>query len=193
MKSNESQIKEYKLIKLKEGHVWVSRDGTIQLYRGRKNVKIYHCQQHDYPVVYIYGTTYMVHKLVALAWCPLPEGVTYDQVMDSFKNRIYVVDHIDGDKDNYHCSNLRWCTSYENLHFNNMGNRHPGARKGNQHAAKPHKKPSTPKQYKYTYYLDGQPYDIHTLTAKLKCSKSCITEAFRKNYGLVRMGRLTRE
>lgn len=193
MKSNESQNKEYKIIKLKEGPVWVSQDGSIKLPNGHKECKIYHCKAHDYPIVCIYKTTYMVHRLVALAWCPFPQGTTYDQVMTAYIKRDYVVDHIDGNKDNYHYSNLRWCTPYENSHYDNFKQGKMGAQKGNTNAAKPHNILSIRKSYKYTYYLDGEPYDINTLVAKLGCSKSCITEAFRKNYGLVRIGRLTRE
>ncbi len=63
-----------------------------------------------YPQVKLYredgSHTLRVHRLVALHW------VTGRSKLPK-KNR--VVDHIDGNKSNYHWSNLRWCTQGENV------------------------------------------------------------------------------
>lgn len=48
--------------------------------------------------------SFMVHRLVALAWLECPEG--YDK-MD--------VNHIDANKANNHFSNLEWVTHQENM------------------------------------------------------------------------------
>jgi hypothetical protein len=45
-----------------------------------------------------------VHRLVALAWLPPPQGLARE------------IDHIDRDKTNNHYSNLRWVTRRENNH-----------------------------------------------------------------------------
>jgi hypothetical protein len=45
-----------------------------------------------------------VHRMVALAFIPNPENLPQ-------------IDHIDGDRQNNHVSNLRWCTILENRNF----------------------------------------------------------------------------
>ena len=49
-------------------------------------------------------TTYLVHRLVATAFIPNPEGKCS-------------IDHIDEDKLNNDISNLRWCTVQENIAY----------------------------------------------------------------------------
>lgn len=46
--------------------------------------------------------TVMVHRLVALAWC------------DGFSNDAWMVNHIDGNKHNFHADNLEWVTPSQN-------------------------------------------------------------------------------
>lgn len=95
-----------------------------------------------------------------------------------------------GDKLNNHASNLRWCTPYQNANFDNYNkDNRKNSLKGNHNACgrKPGKHVRN-----YIYTLDGVDYKIRELCEFLGCSKSAITEAFRKNHGLVKQGRLTR-
>lgn len=61
----------------------------------------YTVNNRGYATVVIRKKTHMVHRLVAQAFIPNPEGKQY-------------VNHLDGDKLNNHVSNLEWCTIAEN-------------------------------------------------------------------------------
>lgn len=55
------------------------------------------------------NTSYLIHRLVAIAFIPNPLGLPQ-------------VNHIDGDKLNNHYGNLEWVTAYENhIHAENNG------------------------------------------------------------------------
>lgn len=69
----------------------------------------YTLNNRGYYSVGIRRKTYMVHRLVALAFLPNLEGKP-------------VVNHIDGNKCNNHVNNLEWCTVQENnLHARQTG------------------------------------------------------------------------
>ena len=173
----------------------VSKDGdlysefTSRLKNPNKNTGAF-----QYPSIPISvngkSTTYPIHKLVALAWIPLPEDYTYDEVLNSFSKRPLVVDHIDGNKNNYHADNLRWATSLQNSNFDNFDRARMCEKlKGNQNAKNKKNPDSVPR---YDYYYKNKKYKINELCKELKCSKSKITESFRRNLGLVRLGELRR-
>lgn len=105
-------------------------------------------------------------------------------------NNYTVVNHKDENKQNNSADNLEWCTDLYNVNYGTRNQRAAHGLKGNQNA-KNKKKSITPCRYIYIY--NGKEYDIATLSEELKCSKSKITEAFRMNYGLVRLGLLTRK
>ena len=94
---------------------------------------------------------------------------------------------------NNNASNLRWCTPLENVNFDNYDKVLRRERlKGNTNA-KGRRNIDISERKRYIYILDGEEYSIRELITKLNCSKSKITESFRKNLGLVRSGRLTRK
>ena len=95
---------------------------------------------------------------------------------------------------NNNASNLRWCTPLENVNFNNY-TKEPAREKlrGNKNALGRKNSDNSTVGKRYIYILDNEEYSIRELMTKLNCSKSKITESFRKNLGLVRVGRLTRK
>ena len=95
---------------------------------------------------------------------------------------------------NNNASNLRWCTPLENINFDNYDKELRNQKlKGNKNAVGRKNADNLTMRKRYIYILDGEEYSIGELILKLNCSKSKITESFRKNLGLVRSGRLTRK
>lgn len=66
------------------------------------NIKTYGTETNGYMYVHIEGKPYAVHRIVCQDFKPI-ENISK-----------YVVDHIDGNKQNNHISNLEWVTSAEN-------------------------------------------------------------------------------
>ena len=76
-----------------------------------------------YPQVRLYGKTYTVHRLVAMAFLGTPSGKLN-------------VNHLDGDTQNNCVTNLEWCTPKQNVRhaFEVLGRKgHPfkGSRRSN--------------------------------------------------------------
>ena len=190
MKSINNKI--YKSIPGYDGY-YVSKDGEIYSSKSDSFIKV-----HDgmgccvYKVAKLWlgdrSVSLPVHKAVALAWKALPQGYTLNQVLGNYMSHTLVVDHIDGDKQNIHADNLRWATPYEN---SNADNYVKARNVGNKNAV--NKKKHTGPVNRYTYFYDGNEYSLRELCLKLNCSKSKITESFRRNLGLVKAKRLTRK
>ena len=173
---------------------FVSEDGQIYSKLSSKVLKTWMLGCVKYKVARLsIGTKKFicipVHKLVALAWCDFPEGYTAKDVLGNYLSRKLVVDHIDGDKLNNNASNLRWVTQYENINADN--HRKNGARPGNKNACG-RKTGSECGKNSYIYHYDGKEFSLQGICNYLGCSRSKITESFRKNYGLVKQGLLTR-
>jgi hypothetical protein len=91
---------------------FISKDGRIYSNKSKKFLSI---QQSDYPYVNLTedSKTYhlYIHRLVAIQFIPNPKNSK-------------VVNHIDGNKDNYHYLNLEWVSHKENSkHYNSMKNK----------------------------------------------------------------------
>lgn len=95
-------------IKGYEGLYAITEDGQVWSYRRKK----YLAQRYDkygYKRISIRGEdgelkTHFIHRLVAEAYIPNPEGKE-------------TVNHIDEDKENNHYSNLTWMTRAENIAY----------------------------------------------------------------------------
>lgn len=188
--------KTYKQIPGFEGY-YISSDGEIYSTKSSKFINInYNTGTFPYPTVVLTMSDknqccMPVHKLVALAWCPIPSTYTFTEVLGNYLSHNLVVDHIDGDKLNFKASNLRWCTPEENVNFDNYDkNKRSKALMNNQNALG--RKVADPHPRKYIYHYKDKDYSITELCKELNCSRSKITESFRRNLSLVKRGELTR-
>ena len=87
-----------------KGKYLINREGKVWSKITKKLLNP--CIHRDYPKLSLLNKNkerrvYPIHRLVALTFLPQVEG----------KN---IVNHIDGDKTNFHLSNLEWCSAKEN-------------------------------------------------------------------------------
>jgi hypothetical protein len=104
----------------------VSKDGIVIEWETLDQLKVRSHRKdslsrldEDYPLVYVYNPEtmhyryVMIHRLVAMAWVKNPDNDYVERP---------IVNHIDGNKTNYHASNLEWCTfKHNNVHAVNAG------------------------------------------------------------------------
>lgn len=76
---------------------------SIRLYRGSIEPRILTPRKHSrgYVNINLDGKNYYIHRLVAQAFIPNPEGLEQ-------------VNHIDEQKNNNVCTNLEWISNYDN-------------------------------------------------------------------------------
>ena len=90
-----------------EGLYQVSNLGNVKSlnFRGTgKEMVVSLTNKAGYNLVSIKGTSYRVHRLVALAFIPNPENKPF-------------IDHINGIRNDNRVENLRWVTNKENSNF----------------------------------------------------------------------------
>ena len=96
-----------KVLELFGANISVYDDGSVWIHRGTRNKRRFgNTSDKGYKTVLIRdngkGRTVFVHRLVAMAYVPNPDGKPQ-------------VNHIDGDKTNNRPENLEWVTLEENM------------------------------------------------------------------------------
>lgn len=91
-------------IRSKKKVYYISRDGRVYgaMISGNGNVKemSYELSRYGYPCVKVTNKTYVIHKLVALAFIPNP-------------NNYKTIRHVDWNKMNNNAENLEWGSQWE--------------------------------------------------------------------------------
>ena len=92
--------KEFRAIPGYEGY-YVSADAEVYSSKTTKLLKVWDSPRGTYVYKTVVLSTYKnhttvgLHKLVALAWCDLPEGYEVKDILGAYISRTLVVDHID--------------------------------------------------------------------------------------------------
>lgn len=93
-------MENWKTIEFKGRTFIVSDHGRVKYLNGKDKCYALHLSSSGYPS-FTKDKIYLVHRMVAIAFIPNPE------------NKLFV-NHIDGNKQNNHVSNLEWVTKREN-------------------------------------------------------------------------------
>ena len=102
---------------------YVMNHSVSEFRKGVVLTPTYHTHGYTYVTLSKLGVKkkYLIHRLVAMAFCDNP-------------NNYKIINHIDGIKDNNIPSNLEWCTSsHNNKEALRLGLRIPNPQKGEKH------------------------------------------------------------
>ena len=128
-------------------------------------IKLLKINKHGngYCVVSLYENKkqkqFLVHRLVAFAFIPNPNGYTE-------------VNHIDENKENNHVENLEWCTREYNMTYGTSKERRVGKVKGRKHTEDTKRKMSKAhKGEKHHYYGKKRDREVISIIAKKRKKK----------------------
>lgn len=122
---------------MNDKEIWKNIDGYDGLYKISSRGRVFSCisnrikpsfaNNKGYHLVHLYKAgfdkSFLVHRLVALAFCENPHG--YKEI-----------NHIDEDKSNNFASNLEWCSrKYNQMYSGNIKKWADAGAKGNQIAS----------------------------------------------------------
>lgn len=126
--------------------------------------------------------TLLVHRAVGLAWLNLPEGC--DDIDTVINNAFdYQINHMSEIKENCTIYNLEYTTASDNINYGSRNSIVSQKLEKNQNAVGHHYNTNAPRSGSFLYEYDGNNYTLGALADKLCCSKSAITEAYRKTTG----------
>lgn len=169
----------YNYVVYEDGRIW---SNYIQRYLKHDIVNNYH--QVTLTINNV-RTRFKVHRLVAMCFIPNP-------------NNFPQINHIDGNKNNNHVSNLEWCTSYYNnkhARDNGLNNvKESNSKRWNDddfrsrvsskisetHMKRGITKGENNPRFRYRIYLDGNVVSRQELAEKLNMSLSYISEQIRE-------------
>lgn len=169
----------YNYVVYEDGRIW---SNYTQRYLKHDIVNNYH--QVTLAINNI-RTRFKVHRLVAMCFIPNP-------------NNFPQINHIDGNKNNNHVSNLEWCTSYyNNKHARDNGlnnvkesnskrwndddfRRRVSSKISETHIKREVMKGENNPSFRYRIYLDGNVVSRQELAEKLNISLSYTSEQIRK-------------
>lgn len=137
-------------------------------------------------------TSLLTHRAVGLAWLELPEGLSIEDVLNN--PRVYQINHIVEDKTKNTLDNLEFVTASENINYGSRNARVAQKMANNQNAAGHSFNYDAPRSCTFVYECDGKTFPkISLLADYLVCSKSAITEAFRRGKSKIKGKQVTRK